>query len=89
MKIGIGADGKDTSESKKMDKYIADTYKNKFVTPLDFEMLQSVIPYYQAGLGNQLCYVRYAIMFDCYDKSSIILGLSTQFGLWTLPVVLR
>ena len=63
MKIRIGADDKDTS--KEADKYIVDTYKNKFVIPLDFEMLQSVMPYYQAGLGNRLCY---EITFNSYDQ---------------------
>ena len=63
MKIRIDASDKDTS--KEADKYIADTYKNKFVIPLDFEMLQSVMPYYQAGLGNRLCY---EITFNTYEK---------------------
>ena len=27
-----------------------------FVIPLDFEMLDSALPYYQVGLGNRLCY---------------------------------
>ena len=32
------------------DKAIADAYGNKFIIPLDFEMLDSSAPYYQAGL---------------------------------------
>ena len=40
----------------KQDKAIADAYGNKFIIPLDFEMLDSAAPYYQAGLGNRLCY---------------------------------
>ena len=31
-------------------------YRVKFLIPLDFEMLDSSAPYYQAGLGNRLCY---------------------------------
>ena len=46
----------DKSTGNKQDKAIADTYGNKFVIPLDFEMLESSIPCYQAGLRNRLCY---------------------------------
>ena len=38
------------------DNAIAKAYGNKFIIPLDFEMLGSSAPYYQAGLGNGLCY---------------------------------
>ena len=38
------------------DKAIADTYRNKFIIPLDFEMLDSAMPYYQGGLRNRLSY---------------------------------
>ena len=38
------------------DNTIANTYWNKFIIPLDFEMLDSAAPYYQMGLGNRLCY---------------------------------
>ena len=31
---------------------IADAYGNKFIIPLDFEMLDSIMPYYQLGLEN-------------------------------------
>ena len=46
----------DKSAGNKQDKAIADTYGNKFVIPLDFEMLDSALSYYQVGLGNRLCY---------------------------------
>ena len=46
----------DKSTSNAHDKAIADAYGNKFIIPLDFEMLDSAAPYYQAGLGNRLCY---------------------------------
>ena len=54
MKLRINAADKGTAN--KRNKAIADTYGNKFVIPLDFEMLDSALPYYQAGLGNRLCY---------------------------------
>ena len=52
MRINAG----DKSTSNAQDKAIADAYGNKFIIPLDFEMLDSAAPYYQAGLGNRLCY---------------------------------
>ena len=54
IKLRINADNKDATNAQ--DKAIADSYGNKFVIPLDFEMLDSAAPYYQAGLRNRLCY---------------------------------
>ena len=44
---------------------IADAYGNKFIIPLDFEMLDSAMPYYQAGLRNRLSY---ELKFDDYNQ---------------------
>ena len=52
MKLRINAS--DINTSNKQDKAISDTYRNKFVIPFNFEMLDSALPYYQAG-GNRLC----------------------------------
>ena len=54
IKLRINAGDKSTSN--KQDNAIADAYRNKFIIPLDFEMLDSAAPYYQAGLKNRLCY---------------------------------
>ena len=54
IKLRINAGDKKASNTQ--DKAIADAYGNKFIIPLDFEMLDSAAPYYQAGLGNRLCY---------------------------------
>ena len=51
--------------SIKQDKAIADTYGNKFVIPLNFEMLDSTLPYYQVGLENRLCY---ELTFNYYNQ---------------------
>ena len=51
LKINVGY----KNASNVQDKAIADVYRNKFIIPLDFEMLDSAAPYYQAGLGNRLC----------------------------------
>ena len=54
IKLRINVGDKNTSNAQ--DKAIADVYGNKFIIPLDFEMLDSAAPYYQAGLRNRLCY---------------------------------
>ena len=56
MRLRINAG--DKSAAVTQDKAIADAYGNKFIIPLDFEMLDSSAPYYQAELGNRLCYER-------------------------------
>ena len=63
IKLRINADDKSTGNVQ--DKAIADAYGNKFIIPLDFEMLDSAAPYYQAGLGNRLCY---EITFNDYNR---------------------
>ena len=51
MRLKINAADKDVTN--KQDKAIADAYGNKFIIPLDFEMLDISTPYYQAELGNR------------------------------------
>ena len=62
MKLRINAGDKNAGNIR--DNAIADAYRNKFIIPLDFEMLDSAAPYYQAGLGNRLCY---EITFSDYN----------------------
>ena len=59
IKLRINAGDKNASNTR--DKAIADAYGNKFIIPLDFEML----PCYQAGLGNRLCY---ELTFNDYNR---------------------
>ena len=63
MKLRINTCDKSTTPAK--DNAIADAHGNKFITPLDFEMLDSSAPYYQAGLENRLCY---EITFNDYNR---------------------
>ena len=63
IKLRINAGDKSTGNAQ--DKAIADAYGNKFIIPLDFEMLDSAAPYYQAGLGNRLCY---ELTFNDYNR---------------------
>ena len=63
IKLRINAG--DKSISNKKDSAISEACGNKFLIPLDFEMLDSSAPYYQAGLRNRLCY---EITFNDYNQ---------------------
>ena len=63
--INLRINAGDKNASNAQDKSIADAYGNKFIIPLDFEMLDSAAPCYQAGLGNRLCY---EITFNDYNR---------------------
>ena len=63
IKLRINAGNKDATNAQ--GKAIADAYGNKFIIPLDFEMLDSAAPYYQAGLGNRPCY---ELTFNDYNR---------------------
>ena len=54
--IKLRIDAKDKSDSPAQDKAIAAAYGDQFIIPLDFEMLDSEVPYYQSGPGNRQCY---------------------------------
>ena len=63
IKLRINAGDKNASNTQ--DKAIADVHRIKFIIPLDFEMLDSAAPYYQAGLGNRLCH---ELTFNDYNR---------------------
>ena len=63
IKLRVNPGNKNASNAQ--DKAIADAYGNKFIIPFDFEMLDSAAPYYQAGLGNRLCY---KLTFNDYNR---------------------
>ena len=63
IRLRINANNRDATNAE--DKAIADAYGNKFIIPLDFEMLDSAAPYYQACLRNRLCY---EITFNDYNR---------------------
>ena len=97
IKLRINAGDKSTSNSQ--DKAIADVSGNKFIIPLDFEMLDSAAPYYQAVLGNGLCY---ELTFNDYNrltKSAVspkvsdakykITDISLEYEITTQPDLMR
>ena len=63
IKLRINAG--DKKDGNVRDNAIADAYGNKFIIPLDFEMLDSAAPYYQADLRNRLCY---ELTFNDYNR---------------------
>ena len=81
------------------DKAIADAYRNKFIIPLDFEMLDSAAPYYQAGLGNRLCYqltfndyirvIKSAVSPKVPDTKYKITDISLEYEIATQPDLVR
>ena len=74
---------------------IAEAYENKFIIPLDFEMLDSAMPYYQAGLRNRLSY---ELLFSDYnqvinsskiDATYKITVISLEYDIVTQPELAR
>ena len=95
MRINAG----DKNASNAQEKAIADVYGNKFIIPLDFEMLDSAAPYYQAGLGNRLCYeltfndynrvTKYATSPKAPDAKYKITDISLEYEIATQPDLAR
>ena len=78
------------------DKAIADVFGDRFVTPLDFELLESLMPFYQSALGDRL---EYELTFNGYSRviqaagdansSYHIGGISLEYDMVTLPELAR
>ena len=96
MRINAG----DKNASNAQDKAIADEYRNKFIIPLDFEMLDSAAPYYQAGLGNRLSYELTFYDYNRVTKSGVsspkvtdakykITDISLEYEIATQPNLTR
>ena len=97
IKLRINAG--DKSAANRKDNAIAEAYENKFLFPVDFEMLDSSAPYYQAGLGNRLCY---EITFSDYnrvikstaspnvpDAKYVISNISLEYEIVTQPTLAK
>ena len=93
MKLRINAG--DKSAGVAQDKAVTDAYGNKFIIPLDFEMLDSAIPYYQAELRNRLSY---ELKFNDYnrvinssktDATYKITDISLEYDILTQPDLAR
>ena len=62
-KVRIGAGDADQSVAE--DKAIADAYGNRFFIPLDFQLLESHVPFHQSSLGDRL---EYELTFNSYSR---------------------
>lgn len=70
------------------DQAIATAYSNRFSTPLDFELLESQMPFYQSALGDRL---EYELTFNDYsrviqatgDSSYTIENISLEYDMVT------
>ena len=62
-RIRIGAGNKDETEAE--DKAVADAYGNQFHIPLDFELLETHMPFNQSALGDRL---EYELIFNDYSR---------------------
>ena len=58
------------------DKAISEAYGNRFFVPLDFEILESHMPFYQAGLGDRL---EYELTFNEYGSTVQTTAASTSY----------
>ena len=93
-RIRVGAGNRDSSVAA--DKAIADVFGDRFFTPLDFELLESHMPFYQSTLGDRL---EYELTFNDYSRviqaagdtnaSYHIGGISLEYDTVTLPELAR
>ena len=59
-KVGVGNTSTDAE-----DQAIAGAFKNRFCIPLDFELLETHMPFYQTGFGDKL---EYKLTFNDQNK---------------------
>ena len=93
-RIRVGAGKGDSSVVA--DKAITDAFGDRFFTPLDFELLESHMPFYQSALGDRL---KYDLTFNDYsrviqatgdvDASYHIGGISLEYDMVTLQELAR
>ena len=60
LRVGAG-----DAEDVAVDQAIANAYGNRFFVPLDFELLESHMPFHQAALGDRL---EYELTFNDYSR---------------------
>ena len=95
IKLRIHASDKSATAAE--DKPIADAYGNKFLIPLDFDMLDSSAPYYQVGHRNRLCY---EIEFNDYNwvikstvaspaSKNVVSNISLEYDIGTNSALVR
>ena len=93
-KLRLGAGDGNTAVPE--DQAIAEVYGNRFHIPLDFELLETHMPFFQSGLGDRL---EYELTFQDYGRvikadgdpnaSYTIDGISLEFDQTTQPDLAR
>jgi len=87
--------GADNASSNTEDEAVSSAYGSRFCIPLDFELLESNMPFYQAGLGDRL---EYELTFNDYSKvikssdasaTYVIKNISLEFDMVTEPELAR
>ena len=93
-RICVGAENKDETETK--DAAIAAAFGNRYHVPLDFELLESHMPFYQSALGDRL---EYELTFNDYSRVVVATGdaaasysidnIALEFDMVTQPDLAR
>ena len=93
-RIRVGAGNKDETETE--DAAIAAAYGNRYHIPLDFELLESHMPFYQSALGDRL---EYELTFNDYSRVVVATGnaaasysienIALEFDMVTQPDLAR
>ena len=86
LKLRVAAGDGDATDAE--DKAVADAYGNRFRIPLDFELLETHMPFFQSAFGDRL---EYDLTFNDYSRvieatgdskaSYIIENLSLEFDI--------
>ena len=92
--IRVGAGNKDETETE--DAAIAAAFSNRYHIPLDFELLESHMPFYQSALGDHL---EYELTFNDYSRVVVATGdaaasysidnIALEFDMVTQPDLAR
>ena len=72
-KLRVGA--ADADREVESDQAIANAYGNRYFVPLDFELLETHMPFYQSSLGDRL---EYELIFQ--DYSHVIVANDAEAG---------
>ena len=93
-RIRVGAGNKDVAKSE--DAAITAAYANRYHIPLDFELLESHMPFYQSALGDRL---EYELTFNEYSRVVVATGdaaasytidnIALEFDMVTQPDLAR
>ena len=91
LRVGAG-----NGEANAADTAIATAYGNRYFIPLDFELLECHMPFYQSGLGDRL---EYELTFNEYSRVVVATGdanasytidnISLEFDMVTHPELAR